>query len=104
MVSNDKYSEYSRKRLANNLHKKFQTVTIGALAAFEDGFGHLWGHGKPVDELTEEELEYRRVWETTRTRILDLGNSNARGAKSEIAQYNVTWNRYITKFEVLGGN
>ena len=35
-------------------------------------------------------------------KILDLGNSNLRAAQSEISQYTLTWNRYVTNFYVKG--
>jgi hypothetical protein len=38
--------------LLNNIEKKFNTTIIGSLAAIEESFGFLWGHGKRVDELT----------------------------------------------------
>lgn len=90
----------ARERLSNILDKKFSTVTIGALAAFEDNFGYLWGHGQPLEELTPDQREMREYWEETRERILDNGNSNRRAARNEISQYTVTWNRYETEFFV----
>ena len=46
------YEENSKKRLLNNIKKKFDTTIIGSLAAFEEEFGYLWGHGKHYSELT----------------------------------------------------
>jgi len=94
------YSDLSKKRLADNLKKKFQTTTIGSLAAFEEEFGHLWGHGLTQQELTEEQKDFRLKWQAVRTSILDLGNSNLRAAQGEIDQYTLHWNRYITNFGV----
>jgi hypothetical protein len=96
----DKYKDSSKKRLLNNLKKKFDTTTIGSLAIVEDIFGELWGHGVHYNELTDEEKEWREDWNEARTKILDLGNSNLRAAQSEVAQYSISWNRYVTNFIV----
>ena len=44
--------------------------------------------------------EWREAWEEARTKILDLGNSNLRASQSEISQYTISWNRYVTNFIV----
>ena len=95
------YHDISKKRLVNNLKKKFETTTIGSLAAFEEAFGFLWGHGLKFSELNEEEQEWRETWNEVRTKILDLGNSNSRGAQSEVSQYTMSWNRYVTQFNIV---
>ena len=51
MRKDKEYEEVSKKRLNNNLKKKFDTTTIGSLSAFEDQFGFLWGHGKKYSDL-----------------------------------------------------
>ena len=56
---NEQYQENSKKRLLNNIKKKFDTTIIGSLAAFEEEFGYLWGHGKHYSELTDSEAEFR---------------------------------------------
>ena len=94
----ERYKESSKKRLLNIIKKKFDTTTIGSLAILEELFGELWGHGLPYRELEEDEKEWREVWNEARTKILDLGNSNLRGAQSEISQYSLSWNRYVTNF------
>jgi hypothetical protein len=93
-----RYKDSSKKRLLNIIKKKFDTTTIGSLAILEELFGDLWGHGIPYKELTSQEKEWRQVWNEARTKILDLGNSNLRGAQSELAQYSLSWNRYVTNF------
>lgn len=94
----EEYGESSKKRLLNNIKKKFDTTIIGSLAAFEDEFGYLWGHGKSYSELTEVEQEFRDMWNAARAKVLDNGNFNLRSAQSEISQYTISWNRYVTKF------
>jgi len=96
----ERYKESSKRRLLNNIKKKFDTTTIGSLAIIEEFFGELWGHGVHYNELTEEEKEWREDWNEARTKILDLGNSNLRASQSEISQYTISWNRYVTNFIV----
>ena len=38
-MDNEQYKENSKKRLLNNIKKKFDTTIIGSLAAFEEEFG-----------------------------------------------------------------
>jgi hypothetical protein len=96
--SHDKYEESSKHRLSNIIKKKFNTTIIGSLAAFEDQFGELWGHGLPISDLDEDQRYWRDIWMDTRSKVLDNGNSNLRAAESEISQYTLSWNRYVTKF------
>ena len=35
----EQYEDFSKKRLFNNIDKKFNTTIIGSLAAFEEAFG-----------------------------------------------------------------
>ena len=70
-----------------------------ALAAFEERFGELWGHGLRDEDLDEEQREWKELWMEARARILDNGNSNLRAAQSEISQYTLSWNRYVNKFD-----
>lgn len=99
-----RYQESSKKRLLNNIEKKFNTTMIGSLAVFEDCFGHLWGQDKRFNELTELEKEWREVWNEARSKVLDNGNSNLRAAQNEIAQYTLSWDRYITEMPFKGRN
>ena len=94
------YKDNSKRRLLNNLKKKFDTTIIGSLAAFEDKFGELWGHGLPNGELDEDQIYWREVWADARSKILDNGNANLRAAQNEIAQYTLSWNRYVTQFNL----
>ncbi len=94
------YNDFSKKRLLNNLEKKFNTTIIGSLAVFEEEFGELWGHGLPSEELTDEQKKLRQLWKRARVRILDNGGSNLRAAQNELAQYSFHWNRYVTHFDI----
>ena len=92
------YKDNSKRRLLNILKKKFDTTIIGSLAAFEERFGDLWGHGLPMQELDEDQQYWREIWTETRSKVLDNGNSNLRAALNEIAQYTLSWNRYVNNY------
>ena len=96
--SESKYKDNSKRRLSNILKKKFDTTIIGSLAAFEEKFGELWGHGLAMGDLDEDQRYWREVWMETRSKVLDNGNANLRAAQNEISQYTLSWNRYVTNF------
>lgn len=96
-----RYKEHSKKRLLNNIQRKFNTTMIGALSEFERVFGDVWRHGVSLDQLTEDEIEFRKMWEEVRTNILNNGNNQARAASDEIAQYTMTWDKFRTEFIVI---
>jgi len=89
-----KYKEKSKKRLSNIITTKIKTSFIGAISSCEKNFGFLWGHGKDEDDLTEQELSMREMWEEIRTDILDNGNTQLRAATNEIENYSINWDRY----------
>jgi hypothetical protein len=70
-----------QQQLLDSVYKKFQTTMIGALAKFEDNFGHLW------DSDTLESERFEMVWEDTRNSILNNGNKQARLALNEISKF-----------------
>ena len=100
----DLVRQFSKKRLLENITKKFKTTMIGALSTFEREFGHLWGHGKDVENLTSEELKYREQWDIARTEILNRGNTQLRGALDEVSQHTVNKEKYRVDFIVRKDN
>lgn len=90
----ENYHSRSKDRLDKSIEKKFRTTFIGALSAFEDAFGEVWGHRLPEHELTDEQYRRRRLWEQVRTTVLNNGNNQLRAAQSEIAEYTIEWNRH----------
>ena len=96
--SDNTYKDNSKRRLMNIIKKKFDTTIIGSLAAFEERFGELWGHGLPLEDLDEDQRYWREQWMETRSKVLDNGNSNLRAAQNEASQYTISWNRYVTNF------
>ena len=89
-----RFLEASRKRLDTLISTKIRTAFIGALSAFEESFGSLWGHTKDESELTPAELEAREIWIQTRTKVLNNGNTQLRATQTEIANHIIKWGRY----------
>ena len=56
------------------VERRCNAIMIGALASFEDIFGYLWGHGKPLKEKTEQEIVFLDLWEEARVDLLDKCN------------------------------
>jgi hypothetical protein len=89
---------YAKKRLEANIIKKIKTTMIGALASFEDGFGHLWGIDLDESELDQEHIDFRELWFEVRSEILNKGNQQIRAAQDEISEYDTEWHRYQVDF------
>ncbi len=87
----------SRRKLEGVIKKKCQTTMIGALARFEERFGGLWGHGRPLEDLSEEELIEREKWDITRTEVLNNGNNQLRAIQEELSRYVVNYEGYSIK-------
>lgn len=68
-------------RLCEMITKRITTSFIFALSEMESNLGFLWGHGKDEDNLTENEQEYRQIYNDIRKRILDNGNNQIRLVK-----------------------
>jgi predicted hydrocarbon binding protein len=51
-----------------------RTSMIGSLDRIEQKFGHLWGHNKNEDELTDEDEDMYEIYMELREEILDYGN------------------------------
>lgn len=87
---------HNEQELLDNIYKRFQTTMIGALARFEDSFGHIW----------ENEPDNNPVWDTwefTRNSILNNGNKQARAALDDLKQFlhqNKVNNKYTYKFNL----
>lgn len=91
---NRRYNQSSKERLYKIIATKMRTTFIGSLAKMEEEFGHLWGHGLKESELNENQKKWRSVYNSLRTRILNLGNDQLRAIENEFKQYNIVWERY----------
>ncbi len=89
-----------RDRLKKIIAKKFDTTMIFALSQVELAFGSHWGHGKPFEQLTDEEKVNYNKWRQCRNNILNQGNTQKRNAYAEIDMYDVVWLRHQTTFFV----
>lgn len=92
---NKSYYDSSKKRLLAIAEKKIKTTFIGSIDVLEkSSFGKLFGFGKRPEELTEQEREWRAVWDEVRIDILNNGNNQRRALANEINEYEISWNRY----------
>lgn len=99
-IKQKQYEEDSKDRLTKIGSKQIRTTMIGALAAIEKKFGHLWNHlGVPE---TEEEKQYKLVYDELRKDILDKGNQQIHNFTQEINQYQIVWKRYSITLPVVG--
>lgn len=98
------YKEKSRERLKKIINKKFMTTIIFPLSEFEQGFGYLWGHQKPFKLLTEEEKQYRKIWEDVRENILRNGKKQRENSLKEIDMNEINWLRYNTYFKPVAND
>lgn len=96
----EKYLEQSRRRLDRIITTKMKTAFIGALSAFEDEFGFLWGQDLPENALSQEQKDMAELWERARTRVLNNGNTQLRAVRTEIQNHTVDWKRYRMDFAV----
>ena len=84
----------SHERLMAAVKKKVMTIIIGEIDRCEKAFGYLWAHGKPGNQLSEAQLEWRRKWELIRTDMLNHGNGQLRALLSEVDMYEVMYSNY----------
>lgn len=96
----ERYMEQSRRRLDKIVATKVRTAFIGALAAFEEEFGFLWGQDVHEDQLTDEHKDMLEIWNRARTNVLNNGNTQLRALRNEIANQTVKWNRHHIDFAV----
>jgi hypothetical protein len=77
------------KELIDKVYKRFQTTMIGAIARFENVFGHLW------EQESRQGDEFADMWEYARNSILNNGNKQARAAIDDIGAFlNNNSNKY----------
>lgn len=96
-----RYNKFSKEKLAEILKTKLTTTFIGDISIIEEIIGYLWGAGLPESKLTENQRKWKKAWGTIRKRILDNGNDQIRAVMNELEQYEVKWNRYKTKMDVV---
>lgn len=79
---------HDKQELMKSIEKRIQTTMIGALARFEENFGHLWN----TPEDSPEAEKYWDIWENTRNQVLNNGNNQLRSALEDLGNflYNAT--------------
>jgi hypothetical protein len=100
MPKDEHYKQKSKDRLCIAMQRKVQTTMIGSLSSIEDHLGFLWGHNSEAP-LTNDQEEFKKAYENLRSEILDKGNAQIRNVESEIATYDVIWNRYKYQIPVI---
>jgi hypothetical protein len=63
-----------KNKLRRGVSISIRTAMVGAIAAFEEEFGELWGQNKQHNERTPEEKAMFQKWQGVRTEIFDKGN------------------------------
>ena len=85
--------DYKSNKLIKDIEKKYTTIMIGALSRFEKNFSHLW-----TDDDYDDKEDYLRLWQQTRTDILNFGNHQARNAIEELYEYLIDQKRNDGKY------
>ena len=93
----EKYKEISKDRLYQIAKKKIQATMIGALDTIERSFGFLW----TSEELSNEQVQLKSIFENARSEILDRGNTQIRNLETEMIHYDITWKRYTVNLPGL---
>lgn len=88
-------------RLKKVLSTKVTTAFVGALAELESAFGKIWGHGLPLNKLTENQKLWRGRWVEARDTILNLGNSQVRSLQNELDLHSVAWKGHRRVFPIV---
>ena len=70
--------EFARQKVSKTVKTSIMTSVIGALSDFEEFMGELWGHGKPYNQLTEEQKKNRELWLDARDSILRRGSNSVK--------------------------
>lgn len=78
----------NKQDLMKSIEKRIQTTMIGALAKFEESFGHLWDE----QNNSAESEKYWDLWENTRNQILNNGNNQLRSALEDLGNFLYTNN------------
>jgi hypothetical protein len=95
----DKFKDMSKNRLYEISRKKIQTTMIGALDSIEKSFGFLWQTAE--GDMSAEQEELKKIFESTRSEILDRGNTQMRNLQTEFINYDITWKKYSLNLPVV---
>jgi ribosomal 50S subunit-associated protein YjgA (DUF615 family) len=73
----------AKSKLFEVSSKKIRTTMIGAIATIEENLGFLWGEG------SEDQAEFKQIFEKMRSEILDRGNNQIRNLEAEFSNYDI---------------
>ena len=97
----ERYKEISRDKLFKASKKKIQTTMIGALSTIEEQFGFLWGFDIPESERIPEQKKIYDIYEDTRAKILDRGNTQIRILETEFINYDITRKKHFINLPMV---
>lgn len=97
----ERYKDISRDKLFKAAKKKIQTTMIGALSTIEEQFGFLWGFDIPEEERMPEQKKIHEIYEDTRAKILDRGNTQIRTLETEFINYDITRKKHFIKLPMV---
>tara|TARA_B100000214_G_scaffold73309_1_gene49204 strand:+ start:992 stop:1363 length:372 start_codon:yes stop_codon:yes gene_type:complete len=96
----ERYKDISRDKLFKASKKKIQTTMIGSLSTIEEQFGFLWGFDIPESERTVEQKKIHEIYEDTRAKILDRGNTQIRNLETEFINYDITRKKHFINLPI----
>ena len=97
----ERYKEISRDKLFKASKKKIQTTMIGALSTIEEQFGFLWGFDIPESERMPEQKKIHDIYEDSRAKILDRGNTQIRILETEFINYDITRKKHFINLPMV---
>ena len=97
----ERYKDISRDKLFKASKKKIQTTMIGSLSTIEEQFGFLWGCDILESERTPEQKKLHEIYEDTRAKILDRGNTQIRNLETEFVNYDITRKKHFINLPMV---
>jgi len=98
----EKWREDSRKRLKDIAEKRLKSASIGAVISCEEQLGFLWGHDVPRHKRTEEQEEFRKIWNNLRKEILDKAGEQLMFFNQELDRNTIHWDRFQMNVSTKG--
>jgi hypothetical protein len=110
-IREEQQQNISSNALYQRSKQKILTTSIGALYAMEKQLGFLWGWVDTPDgesrkyvELTEEQLEFKQMYEKVRAEILDNGNDQMKIMLEDFSDYDIKRKKHKINLPVVNRN
>jgi len=97
----ERYKDISRDKLFKASKKKIQTTMIGSLSTIKEQFGFLWWFDILESERTPEQKKLHEIYEDTRAKILDRGNTQIRNLETEFVNYDITRKKHFINLPMV---